>query len=139
MYVATVECVMRMSLNQTNYLVIDTPEFITIPSKDTQIRALELDIKNGHLYWGNLMKNEIIQLSLNKSTEKKLFDYAIGYPVGLAVDWTSNILYWVDSLMKLIETSTTKGQYRKVLFKLKGDAEPRGIVVHPAYGLVTNN
>ena len=53
---------------------------------------------------------------------------------GLAIDWSSNILYWTDSLMKMVELSQVDGKHRKVLFKLEGDTEPRGIIADPVNG-----
>ncbi|XP_065677209.1 low-density lipoprotein receptor-related protein 2 isoform X1 [Hydra vulgaris] len=135
LYVASIQSVFRIQVNQTTGLLNSTPELLAT-SKNAQIRSLEIDFKNGYLYWGDLSKNEIIKFSLNESVQQKLFYYAIGYPIGLAVDWSSNILYWVDSLMKLIETSTTEGKYRKVLFKLKTEDEPRGITLYPPYGYI---
>ncbi|XP_065650151.1 low-density lipoprotein receptor-related protein 4 isoform X6 [Hydra vulgaris] len=135
LYVASIQCVFRIQVNQTTGFLNSTPELLAT-SENAQIRSLEIDFKNDYLYWGDLSKNEIIKFSLNESVQQKLFYYAIGYPIGLAVDWSSNILYWVDSLMKLIETSTTEGKYRKVLFKLKTEDEPRGITVYPPYGYV---
>ncbi|XP_065677221.1 low-density lipoprotein receptor-related protein 2 isoform X2 [Hydra vulgaris] len=123
-----------MSIDKENGSVIDIAEFVTPVSAGVQIRALELDVENGDLYWGNLFNNAIFKLSINGNVEKKLFSYAIGYITGLAVDSPSHMLYWVDNLMKLIEVSTTEGLYRKVLFKLNRDSEARAIVLHPAYG-----
>ncbi|XP_065650166.1 vitellogenin receptor Yl isoform X6 [Hydra vulgaris] len=134
LYVATASCILRMSIDKENGSVIDIAEFVTPVSAGVQIRALELDVENGDLYWGNLFNNAIFKLSFNGNVEKKLFSYAIGYITGLAVDSTSHMLYWVDNLMKLIEASTTEGLYRKVLFKLNRDSEARAIALHPAYG-----
>ena len=53
---------------------------------------------------------------------------------GLAIDWSSNILDWTDSLMKMVELSQVDGKHRKVLFKLEGDTEPRGIIADPVNG-----
>lgn len=63
-----------------------------------------------------------------------LFSYAIGYVQGIVVDYTSNVFYWTDSLMKTVEVSDTNGFNRKVLVRLHGSAEPRGITLDPITG-----
>ena len=63
-----------------------------------------------------------------------LFSYAIGYVQGIVVDYTSNVFYWTDSLMKTVEVADTNGFNRKVLFKLHGKAEPKGITLDPKTG-----
>jgi len=54
-------------------------------------------------------------------------------PVGIAVDWIYNHLYWVDATHKHIMVSKTDGTLRKTL--VKTDLfYPRAIIVHPISG-----
>ena len=98
------------------------------------IKALEIDEENDNVYWADLKYNTINRTSLNGTNSFSLFTYAIGYVEGLTTDWSSNILYWTDSLMKMVELSQVDGKHRKVLFKLEGDSQPRGIVADPVNG-----
>jgi low density lipoprotein receptor-related protein 5/6 len=54
-------------------------------------------------------------------------------PVGLACDWFTNKLYWMDSETKRIEVATMGGLYRKVLYWTDID-QPRAIALAPMKG-----
>jgi low density lipoprotein receptor-related protein 5/6 len=56
-------------------------------------------------------------------------------PVGLACDWFTNKLYWMDSETKRIEVATMGGLYRKVLYWTDID-QPRAIALAPMKGLM---
>ena len=59
-------------------------------------------------------------------------------PGGIAVDWTTDKLFWTDSGTSRIEVANLDGSMRKVL--IWDDLEkPRAIVTHPGQGLVLLN
>ena len=134
LYVTNRASVYRLNLNSTSgkYKNGSKPEIIH--NGTGFIRALEIDEENGYLYWADLAYNTINRTSLNGTNSFSLFTYAIGYVQALTTDWSSNILYWTDSLMKMVELSQTDGKHRKVLFKLEGDSQPKGIVADPVNG-----
>ena len=67
----------------------------------------------------------------------------IGTIESLALDWMSNILYWVDSGNATIEMARTDGSHRRILITNKTHMadntllhieKPRSLVVYPKYG-----
>ncbi|XP_030745699.1 low-density lipoprotein receptor-related protein 6 [Sitophilus oryzae] len=56
-------------------------------------------------------------------------------PDGLAIDWFTNNIYWVDSDTNKIEVATLDGKHRKVLFWTDID-QPRAIAVVPMKGFL---
>ncbi|XP_044256052.1 low-density lipoprotein receptor-related protein 6 [Tribolium madens] len=56
-------------------------------------------------------------------------------PVGLACDWFTSKLYWLDSETKRIEVATIEGLHRKVLFWTDID-QPRAIALAPMKGFM---
>ena len=136
LYVTNRTSVYRFHLNSTSGKQKNGSKPEIIYNGTGFIRALEIDEENGHLYWADLVYNTINRTSLNGTNSFSLFTYAIGYVQGLTADWSSNILYWTDSLMKMVELSQVDGKYRKVLFKLEGDSQPKGIIADPVNGYV---
>ena len=54
-------------------------------------------------------------------------------PVGLAVDWINDKLYWTDAKFDRIEVLDLNSSKRSVLVSTGLD-RPRGIAVHPTRG-----
>ncbi|XP_057307796.1 low-density lipoprotein receptor-related protein 4-like isoform X3 [Hydractinia symbiolongicarpus] len=96
--------------------------------------ALEIDPIHQHIYWADYIYKSIHRSTLDGKNITTLFNYTIGYPSGLAVDWSSNILYWVDRLMKTIELSDTDGKHRKVIFTFTNGSSPMGLCVNSVAG-----
>ena len=59
----------------------------------------------------------------------------IGTPMGVAVDWLHNRLYWTDPEKDMIESSDLDGGQR-VIVVWRGLDRPQDIVVHPERGCV---
>lgn len=103
------------------------------------LTPIALDIKNMHIYWGNNRYTTINRTDIVSQESSTLFKYAIGFVNGIAADWTSNILYWSDSLMNMIELSTTDGKYRKVLFRFDQGDTVQALTADPRNGYVISN
>ena len=59
----------------------------------------------------------------------------LGVPVGLALDWLHDRLYWTDSESNTIESSDLDGG-RRTIVVYSGLDKPRDIVLDPERGLV---
>jgi hypothetical protein len=57
---------------------------------------------------------------------------------GMALDWVSNVLYFVDGMRAKIEIIRTdvnhEGRMRKTILGPRNLKKPRGIAVHPVRG-----
>jgi len=74
-----------------------------------------------------------VDLSSQGSDQTVVIDTNLGSPMGLAVDWLHNRLYWTDPERDLIESSALDGSLRSVVV-YRGLDKPRDIVVDPERG-----
>jgi len=58
---------------------------------------------------------------------------SIESPVGVAIDWVTNKIYWTDSGINRIEVALLDGTMRCILV-WTGLERPRAIVVYPKLG-----
>lgn len=75
----------------------------------------------------------MFRLSLHEPSKHEIIVQNIKEPDGVAVDWMSLKLYWVDASEKVIEVSELDGKHRSVLVST-GLTEPRSIAVDPSDG-----
>jgi len=71
---------------------------------------------------------------LNGSDVKRVAQFGISQPEGLAVDWIAHSLYWTDFGRGRVEMSRLDGRSRLVL--VWQDVRPRAIAVDPMNGSV---
>uniref|UniRef100_A0A8C6B9V0 Low-density lipoprotein receptor-related protein 2 n=1 Tax=Monodon monoceros TaxID=40151 RepID=A0A8C6B9V0_MONMO len=62
----------------------------------------------------------------------------LGWPNGLAIDWSSSRLYWVDAFFDKIEHSTFDGLDRKILASIQQITHPFGLAVFEDYVYFTD-
>ncbi|XP_053453877.1 low-density lipoprotein receptor-related protein 2 [Nycticebus coucang] len=105
--------------------------------------ALDFDRVEERLYWIDEEKGVIERMFLNKTDRETVISYKLLSPQGLAVDWVSRKLYWLDSILKGLFVSDLNGERRRKLAQHCVDFNntfcfdhPRGIVLHPQYGYV---
>ncbi|EDO45218.1 predicted protein [Nematostella vectensis] len=95
--------------------------------------ALDFDYRENCVYWADITADTIQRSFLNGSGITQVLHGITQQVEGLALDWLSNNLYWVDAGAKKIEVSRKDGRYRKVLFKDNLD-RPRALVLDPVRG-----
>lgn len=64
-----------------------------------------------------------------------LFSGNIGFPEDIAVDWVSKNIYWTDSFNDVVAVASIEDGKQLTVIK-EELVNPRGIAVHPGYGLV---
>ena len=69
---------------------------------------------------------------INGSAVETVVQFGLENPEGMAVDWVSRNLYWVDQTAQRIEMSRLDGSARRVL--LWKNIEPKAIALDPAKG-----
>ncbi|XP_019620636.1 PREDICTED: sortilin-related receptor-like isoform X1 [Branchiostoma belcheri] len=96
--------------------------------------AMDYDYVNNCVYWADMNIDIIQRLCLNGSTvQETIVQGRIETVEGLAIDWMSGNLYWVDAGMKKIEMSRLDGTMRRVLTNASLD-NPRALVLCPQEG-----
>ena len=67
------------------------------------------------MYWTSTGNNRIIERASMDGTNRSILHSSLGSPYGLTVDYSSQNLYWIDSSLDVLETSSVDGNNRKIL------------------------
>lgn len=106
---------------------------------ERNIVAIEFDIKNNCVYYADIELDKISRQCFNNAMfEEVIVDRDLASIEGMAFDWISNVLFFVDGLRKKIEAVRTdmplEGRMRATILDSKVLLRPRGIAVHPKAG-----
>lgn len=102
--------------------------------------AIEFDMKNNCLYWADIVNDTIGRQCFKdgKSFPEILVETDLSSIEGMAYDWVSKVLYFVDGVkmrIQIIRTDlTTAGRMRRTILGPSNLQKPRGIAVHPMMG-----
>ncbi|XP_046815781.1 sortilin-related receptor-like isoform X1 [Vespa crabro] len=102
--------------------------------------AIEFDLKKNCLYWADIVNDTIGRQCLNDglSSPEILVETDLNSIEGMAFDWVSNVLYFVDGVkmrIQIIKTDiSTTGRMRRTILGPNNLQKPRGIAVHPMMG-----
>ncbi|XP_014768390.1 sortilin-related receptor isoform X1 [Octopus bimaculoides] len=98
--------------------------------------VFDFDKEDNCIYWGDLALNTITRLCLdgNHSLEV-LIEKDVSGIEGMAFDWSSGNIYWIDSGARKLEVVHKTGRFRRTLLR-GGDTldKPRSITLKPHYG-----
>ncbi|XP_043540481.1 very low-density lipoprotein receptor-like, partial [Chiloscyllium plagiosum] len=111
-------------------------EYTQVAWKLRNAVALDADVTTQRIFWADLGQQAIFSVSMDKYehlTNKSVIVKDLGVPVGIAVDWIYQHIYWIDCGTKTISVSNYDGRKRKVLFDT-GLMEPASIVTNPLSG-----
>ncbi|XP_049874971.1 sortilin-related receptor isoform X1 [Pectinophora gossypiella] len=103
------------------------------------IVAVEFDIKNNCIYWADIQLDQISRQCFNNgTTQEVVVDTDLASIEGMALDWISNVLFFVDGMRRKIEAVrtdlTSQGRMRATILDAHVLSKPRGIAVHPKAG-----
>lgn len=120
-----------LSENTTIYPVVN----------ERNIVAIEFDIKNNCIYWADIELDKISRQCFNNgTTQEVIVDRDLASIEGMAFDWISNVLFFVDGLRKKIEAvridMIKETRMRVTILDSKVLSRPRGIAVHPKAGFL---
>ncbi|CAB3247192.1 unnamed protein product [Arctia plantaginis] len=106
---------------------------------ERNIVAIEFDIKNNCIYWADIELDKITRQCFNNATSQEvIIDRDLVSIEGMAFDYISNVLFFVDGMRKKIEAvrtdMTLNGRMRATILDSKTLSRPRGIAVHPKAG-----
>ncbi|CAH2041323.1 unnamed protein product, partial [Iphiclides podalirius] len=120
---------------------IDLSDNTTIfPIKDQEnIVAIEFDMKNNCIYWADIVLDKISRQCFGEGiAQDVVVDTDLASIEGMALDWISNVLFFVDGMRKKIEAVRTdlssEGRMRVTILGPDVLSKPRGIAVHPKAG-----
>ncbi|XP_026730796.1 sortilin-related receptor isoform X2 [Trichoplusia ni] len=106
---------------------------------ERNIVAIEFDIKNNCIYWADIELDKISRQCYSNGTAREvIIDKDLASIEGMAFDYISNVLFFVDGLRKKIEAVRTdmshESRMRVTILDSKILSRPRGIAVHPKAG-----
>lgn len=102
--------------------------------------AIDFDIHNNCVYWADIISDTISRQCLGNGTNQAeiLVETNLSSVEGMALDWVSSLLYFVDGMRQKIEVVRTDinyaGRMRKTILGPDVLQKPRGIALHPQAG-----
>ncbi|KAK7863063.1 hypothetical protein R5R35_006484 [Gryllus longicercus] len=111
----------------------------TLPIRNLRnVIAVEFDMRNNCVYWADIVYDNIARLCLESGERDILVQSNLSSVEGMAFDWVSNQLYFVDGMRAMIEVIRTdlnhEGRARRTILSSPTLKKPRGIVVHSMQG-----
>ena len=78
--------------------------------------------------WGSTPKIE--NAAMDGSSRRTIVTGSLGWPNGLTIDQTTNLLYWADAKLNKIEVSNLNGGNRRVIMSSSANIFPFGLTVY---------
>lgn len=118
----------------------DTKQIEELPIEGIKnVVAMEFDMHENCVYWSDVIQDTISRQCLDNGTTKEvLVSTELSSVEGMALDWISHTLYFVDGIRAKIELIRTDinygGRMRKTILDKKVLKQPRGIALDPVHG-----
>lgn len=108
---------------------------LPVVSRRARFVGLDFDAKDQYIYYSDVLQDVIYRVYRNGSAREIVLASQNEGVEGLAVDWVSKNLYYIDSRKGTLNVLSTRNvTYRRTL--LKNLKRPRAIVVHPNKGFI---
>ncbi|XP_017882694.1 sortilin-related receptor-like [Ceratina calcarata] len=119
-------------------LVVEKLETLPVHGLKNVI-AIEFDMQENCLYWADIVNDTIGRQCLNGTRAPEiLVETDLSSVEGMALDWVSKLLYFVDGVKMRIQVIRTdlssQGRMRRTILGPNNLQKPRGIAVHPMMG-----
>ena len=83
------------------------------------------------MYWTDWGSNpKIEQAAMDGTSRRVIVTGNLGWPNGLTIDQTTNLLYWADAKLDKIEVSGLNGGNRRLILSSAANIHPYGITVY---------
>ena len=83
------------------------------------------------MYWTDWGSNpKIQQASMDGSSRRSIVTGNLSWPTGLTIEQSTNLLYWADAKLDIIEVSDLNGGNRRVVLSSAADIHPFGLTVY---------
>lgn len=116
-------------------------KLVKLPVHDLKnVIAIEFDMRNNCLYWADIVNDTIGRQCFKGATTypEILVETDLSSIEGMALDWVSNLLYFVDGVKMRIQVIridiSSMGRMRRTILGPNNLQKPRGIAVHPMNG-----
>ena len=90
--------------------------------------AIDYDARNGNIYYTNVVQRTLMQWNSTKSLAKTVV-HGVGVTDGIAVDWTSDLIYYTDTTYNVLAVVHISGTPKKAV--IHSLDEPRAIAIDP--------
>ncbi|XP_041779439.1 low-density lipoprotein receptor-related protein 2 [Anopheles merus] len=108
---------------------------LPVVSRRARFVGLDFDAVDEHIYYSDVLQDVIYRVHRNGTGREIVLASQNEGVEGLAVDWVSKNLYYIDSRKGTLNVLSTRNtSYRRTL--LKNLKRPRAIVVHPNRGYI---
>ncbi|XP_026327983.1 low-density lipoprotein receptor-related protein 2 isoform X3 [Hyposmocoma kahamanoa] len=108
---------------------------LPVVSRRARFVGLDFDSRDEHIYYSDVLQDVIYRVHRNGTTREIVLASQNEGVEGLAVDWASKNLYYIDSRKGTLNVLSTRNiAYKRTL--LKDLKRPRAIVVHPNKGYI---
>uniref|UniRef100_A0A3Q4H6C5 Low-density lipoprotein receptor-related protein 2 n=1 Tax=Neolamprologus brichardi TaxID=32507 RepID=A0A3Q4H6C5_NEOBR len=102
-------------------------------------RAIVVHPLIGYIFWTDWYRPaKIMRAWGDGSHALSIVNTTLGWPNGLAIDWSSMRLYWVDAFFDKIEHSNFDGQNRLSLERISQISHPFGLTIFEGYAYFTD-
>ncbi|RVE42510.1 hypothetical protein evm_012839, partial [Chilo suppressalis] len=108
---------------------------LPVVSRRARFVGLDFDARDEHIYYSDVLQDVIYRVHRNGTTREIVLASQNEGVEGLAVDWASKNLYYIDSRKGTLNVLSTRNVAHKRTL-LKDLKRPRAIVVHPNKGYV---
>lgn len=108
---------------------------LPVVSRRARFVGLDFDSRDEHIYYSDVLQDVIYRVHRNGTGREIVLASQNEGVEGLAVDWASKNLYYIDSRKGTLNVLSTRNvTHRRTL--LKNLKRPRAIVVHPNKGYI---
>ncbi|KAJ0178036.1 hypothetical protein K1T71_005859 [Dendrolimus kikuchii] len=108
---------------------------LPVVSRRARFVGLDFDARDEYIYYSDVLQDVIYRVHRNGTTREIVLASQNEGVEGLAVDWASKNLYYIDSRKGTLNVLSTRNvAYKRTL--LKDLKRPRAIVVHPNKGYI---
>lgn len=122
--------------NRRSILVanLNTTSLERVPVRVDNVVATASNMRTLTIFWSDMQAKKIFKLNIGSSDPQVIIGSGLDLVEGLALDWVTNNLYWVDSRLKTIEVASSNGENRVILLNLEKTSQPRGLAIDPSPG-----
>ncbi|XP_063285770.1 low-density lipoprotein receptor-related protein 2 [Pelobates fuscus] len=93
----------------------------------------------GFIFWTDWYRPaKVMRAWCDGTNAQPIVNTTLGWPNGLAMDWSSLRLYWVDALFDKVEHSRFDGSDRQTLNRITQMTHPFGLTIFGGYAYITD-